>query len=85
MELINADTNETLCYTEPYYGQKDIAMDENSYAAGIPPCIWGTEEGLLPPPLVTLDTNIIVIGRTNATYGHTGNMAHFQMRGVWSD
>lgn len=83
MQMINADTNETLCYTEPYYGVTDKAMDELSYSAGIPPCIWGTaDEGLLPPPLVSLDTNITVIGRSNATFGHWGQMGHFQMRGT---
>lgn len=85
MQMINADTNETICYTEPHYGKTDRAVDEAGYAAGIPPCIWGTaEEGLPPPPVVSLDTNITVIKKANSTAKHYGVMGHWQMRAIWA-
>ena len=83
--MINADTNETICETKPHYGTSDSPMDEAGYAAGIPPCIWGSEaEGLPPPPVVSLDTNITVVKHVNSTNGHHGVMAHWQMRAVWA-
>ena len=56
----------------PVYGRTDAAMDEAGYAVGIPPCIWGDNEtGLLPPPVVSLDTNITVIKSTRiSSPGH---------------
>ena len=85
MEMINADTNETLCKTEPHYGQSDTAMDEAGYAAGIPPCMWGTaEEGLPAPPVLSLYTNLTVIKKANSSVKHYGVMAHWQMRAVWA-
>jgi len=86
MQMINTDTNETLCYTEPHYGTTDMPMNEAGYAAGIPPCLWGTAaEGLHSPPIVSLDSNITVIKRVNSTSAHFGVMAHWQMRGIWAD
>ena len=83
--MINADTNDTICYTQPHYGQTDEAMNEAGYAAGIPPCLWGTaEEGLPPPPVVSLDTNITVIKKVNSTVKHYGVMGHWQMRAIWA-
>lgn len=85
MEMINADTNETLCYTEPAYGVSNQAMNESGYASGIPPCLWGSEEeGLPSPPVLRLDTNITVIKRANSTVKHYGVMGHWQMRAVWA-
>eukprot|EP00946_MAST-07B_sp_MAST-7B-sp1_P003171 g3171.t1 len=85
MEMINADTNETLCYTEPAYGMSDQATNESGYASGIPPCLWGSEaEGLPAPPVVSLDTNITVIKKANSTVKHYGVMGHWQMRGIWA-
>mmetsp|Transcript_472 Transcript_472/g.736 ORF Transcript_472/g.736 Transcript_472/m.736 type:complete len:955 (+) Transcript_472:147-3011(+) len=85
MEMINEDTNETICYTEPHYGVSDMPMDEAGYAAGIPPCIWGTpEEGLPFPPILNLKTNITVIKKVNSTVGHRGVMGHWQMRAIWA-
>lgn len=85
MTMINADTNETICTTRPHYGVGDNAMEEAGYASGIPPCLWGTpKEGLSPPPVLHLDTNITVLGRHNNTYKHYGVMGHWQMRGIWA-
>ena len=85
MIMINADTNETLCYTEPAYGVSDRPMNESGYASGIPPCLWGSEaRGLPKPPVIrlSLDTNITVIGQmnSNSTVKHYGVMGHCQMR-----
>eukprot|EP01062_Namystynia_karyoxenos_P053991 TRINITY_DN4407_c0_g2_i1.p1 TRINITY_DN4407_c0_g2~~TRINITY_DN4407_c0_g2_i1.p1 ORF type:complete len:883 (+),score=253.05 TRINITY_DN4407_c0_g2_i1:102-2651(+) len=86
LEIINADTNETLCRIEPVYGKGDGPMDESGYAVGIPPCIWGTAaEGLPPPPVLSLDTNILAIKRANNSIYHYGVMAHLQMRAAWND
>lgn len=84
MEMINADTNETLCKIQPVYGTNDELMNEAGYMNGIPPCIWGyKEEGLLPPPIVSLDTNITIIKKANASSEHYGQMGHWQMRAAW--
>lgn len=86
MELRNADTNETICKTEPAYGTGDAAMNESGYAAGIPPCIWGTPgENLRPPPVVSLDTNLTIVKLTNSSDGHYGVMSHMQMRAIWAN
>ena len=83
--MIDTDNNVTLCKTEPYYGTSDKAMDEAGYAAGIPPCIWGTkEEGLPFPPVLPLNANITVIKKVNSSIGHRGVMGHWQMRGIWA-
>lgn len=83
MELYNADTGELLCRSEPVVGQSGELYDEKGFVA-IPPCLWGSpEEGLLPPPFLTLNTNLFCIKRNNNTMGHTGEMASWQMRGVW--
>ena len=85
MEMINADTNETLCYTEPHFGLSDSAMDEVGYAAGIPPCLWGSPEEDLPfPPILHLSTNLTVIKKVNSTIGHRGVMGHWQIRAIWA-
>ena len=83
--MINADTNQTICRVTPHYGQTDAPMNEAGYAAGIPPCLWGTkEEGLPPPPVLHIDTNITVIKKANATVKHYGVMGHWQMRAIWA-
>jgi len=59
-------------------------MQEKGYVVGIPPCVWGSEEeGLLPPPMIHLDTNLSTIKRANSTNGHWGVMALWQSRGVY--
>lgn len=81
MRMINADTNETICRATPVYGTGDEPLNEAGYAAGILPCIWGTkEEGFHAPPVLSLNTNITVIKRANATYKHYGNKRHIALR-----
>lgn len=85
MEMINADTNETICKIAPIWGNSTSeAMNEIGYVQAIPPCVWGYKEpGLLPPPIVSLNTNITIIKKANATYTHYGVMGHWQMRAAW--
>eukprot|EP00949_MAST-11_sp_MAST-11-sp1_P003017 g3017.t1 len=85
MELINADTGQTICLIEPVYGTGDGIMDEAGYVVALPPCIFGQEEGLQAPPRLSLDTNLTAIKKANSTNFHYGVMAHFQMRGAWAD
>lgn len=82
-ELINADTGALICRSVPLYGTTVGApLDEKSYAYGIPPCVWGgADEGLPPPPLLSLETNLLVIAKYNSSVPHTGVMAMWQGRG----
>eukprot|EP01051_Picozoa_sp_SAG22_P005471 SAG22_NODE_326_length_12283_cov_248.386408_2_plen_231_part_00 len=86
IELYNADTGKLICRQLPTYGTADHLTaadpyDERGYLA-LPPCVFGSEEhGLEPAVLLTWDTNLSSIKRNNATYGHYGEMASWQMRG----
>lgn len=84
MELYNADTGKLLCHMEPIFGKGDPAdpYDEKGYVA-LPPCLWGdAAEGLLAPPMLTLETELLSIKRNNNSVGHYGEMASWQMRGI---
>ena len=89
--LYNMDTSPptVICYNEPLYGVGDFPVsgqtfNEAGYAVGIPPCYWGSEEeGLLPPPVLSLDTNLRSVKHVNSTWYHYGVMAQWQMRGMW--
>ena len=66
------------------YGTGTAAQNESSYVIAIPPCVWGSpEEGLLPPPVIHLDSNLSTVKRANSTNGHWGTMALWQMRGAY--
>jgi hypothetical protein len=83
MELYNADTGTLLCGVEPVRGQGSGEDYDEEHFIAIPPCLWGRKsEGLLPPFLLALDTTLLSIKRNNNTWGHTGEMASWQMRGV---
>ena len=41
------------------------------------------EEGLHPPPILSLDSNLTTIKRANSTNGHWGVMALWQMRAAY--
>ena len=85
IELYNQDSGELLCRQLPVYGKGDVAadrFDEVGYVA-LPPCLWGTaDEGLASPSLLSFNTTLKSIKKNNATYGHYGEMASWQMRGV---
>jgi len=82
IELYNLDTGSLLCRQTPVWGTGVAEkFDEAGYLL-IPPCLWGDEEGLVPPELLTLDTYLLSVKRNNNTYGHYGEMASWQMRGI---
>jgi hypothetical protein len=88
IELFNADTGELLCRQLPVFGGRGAStingtrFDEPGYIA-LPPCLFGEEdEGLVPPVFLSWDTNLSSVKRSNSTYGHSGEMASWQMRGV---
>jgi hypothetical protein len=82
MELWDDDRGELICRGVPVYGDgSGTAHAELGYIVSIPPCLWGTrEEGLHPPPRLHLDSNLSAYMRSNATRGHPGSMALWQMR-----
>ena len=84
--LYDVATGDVICFNRPLFG-KGIApdFDELDYAAGIPPCMWGSEaDGLLPNPRLRLDQQLRIVKHTNATNAHYGVMAQWQMRGAWA-
>jgi len=83
LELYNADNGELLCIQTPIFGTGSSAkFDEKDYLA-IPPCLWGNQDGLVPPVYLSLDTNLLSVKKNNNTYGHYGEMASWQMRGIY--
>jgi len=82
MELYHADTGRLLCSHSPSYGKSHEVFDELDYIT-LPPCLWGdAEEGLMAPVFLPFNANLTSIKRNNATYGHYGEMASWQMRGI---
>lgn len=81
MELYDAKTGRLLCGAEPIIGQGTKVFDEKGYIA-IPPCLWGHEPGMQEPELLPLDFEFLSVKRANSTYGHYGEMASWQMRGI---
>ena len=75
-ELWNNDTGELICRVIPHYGTGVEVFNEVNYIA-IPPCIWGHQEGLLPPPQLHPDTNLTAIKYFNNTFRHMGQMAQW--------
>jgi hypothetical protein len=84
LELWNDDTGELICRNAPIYGNGTAPLDEMSYIISIPPCLFGSkEEGLQPPPVLSLNSNLTTIKRANNTNGHWGVMALWQMRAAY--
>ena len=93
MSIANNETGEMICEQRPTYGGSNPAdvhdknrpgtsreadkYEETGFIA-VPPCLWGSpEHGLDPPP--NLDgVTMRIVKRSNATYGHHGEMAHGQ-------
>ena len=65
-----------ICRVIPHYGTGIEVFNEVNYIA-IPPCIWGHQEGLLPPPQLHPDTNLTAIKYFNNTFRHMGQMAQW--------
>jgi len=80
LELYNADTGQLICRQLPIIGTGG-KFNELDYLH-IPPCLWGEEEGLLQPPVLSKNTNLLSIKKNNSTYAHYGEMASWQMRGI---
>jgi len=75
-ELWNADTGELLCSTSMDYGRKmDVSGDEAGYITGSTVCLWGDDDGLADPPVLTAETRIMTRKVANSTYAHYGDMA----------
>jgi len=82
-ELVNVDTGEAICITEPILGKSELVFDEMGYLFA-PPCTWGTkEEGFLPPPVLQMNSNLRMITYFNSTYGHPGQMGIWQMKAAY--
>jgi len=83
--LINDDTGEVLCRTEPVYGSSDVAHDEDGYAVGNLPCLWnaGGDPNLPPPPVLHLNSTLRSIAEYNSSSYHYGVMSLWEMRGGW--
>merc|ERR1712137_1200365 len=82
IEMFNRDTGQLICRITPIMGTADVPLNEESYL-WLPPCVWGPEDGLEPSPILSLETNLTLVKRTNSTYYHTGVMAIFQGRGFY--
>jgi len=69
-----------VCREEPVYGGSGspalsgTRFDEAGYIA-IPDCMWGPKEYGLEPPFNLTGLTLQLIKRSNATYGHYGEMA----------
>jgi len=76
-ELWNADTNELICSTSMNYGTdpNDEVGNEEGYILGSSVCLWGNDDGLKSPPVITADTKLYYKKVANSTYQHYGDMA----------
>jgi hypothetical protein len=78
--LWNDETGELICQVTAVYGKGDSAADDAGYHR-VPPCLWGsTEDGLRPPPMLSLDTRLRGSMRSNSTYGQYGMMGIWMLR-----
>jgi len=77
---LNPTPTETGNVDEEQGGDK---YDEAGYIA-LPPCLWGDDPGLQPSVLLPPNTELVSIKKNKNTYmGHYGEMASWQMRGVF--
>ena len=88
MSLYREETKELLCRAVPHYGA--VSSDPSSppddgYISAIPPCLWGqANDKLSPPPRLSLGTRLLSVAHYNASYEHTGVVAHWELRGAWA-
>ena len=86
IELYRNDTGEVLCSQLPIYGKGDVLnnkWDEAGYVA-LPPCLWGSDQGLELPVKLPIGTPLLSIKKNRNTHvGHYGEMASWQMRAVY--
>mmetsp|Transcript_3494 Transcript_3494/g.10810 ORF Transcript_3494/g.10810 Transcript_3494/m.10810 type:complete len:746 (+) Transcript_3494:757-2994(+) len=78
----NATTGELICSEFPIYGGTGAiankTFDEPGYITQ-PPCLWGDAEFGLEAPVDTSGYTLHSVHRSNADYGHHGEMAWQQM------
>ena len=81
--MVVENITKLLCVQIPIFGKGiEKQFDEAGYIA-IPPCLFGTEPYLKPPPRIFPDNELISIKYTENTYnGNYGEMASWQMRGA---
>jgi hypothetical protein len=75
-ELWNVDTNTLICSSAARYGAAILPFDEANYIA-MAPCLWGHQDGLLPPVTIGPNTNLLAIKYFNNTFRHVGQMAQW--------
>jgi len=88
-ELWNADTGEIICNVTVHYGSLEHGplsqiFNEANYVA-IPPCIFGHQQGLRTPPVLSPGTNLTAIKYFNNTFRHLGQMAQWTGLMVYDD
>lgn len=86
MSIANNETGEMYCIAYPTYGGNSSVVphakdrskfDEYGFIA-VPPCMWGSPEHGLDPSPILKGVTVRIVKRSNATYGHHGEMAHGQ-------
>jgi len=75
-ELYNADTGELICRVTALYGNGTEPFNEDGYVA-LPPCLFGFQDGLKPPVILTPTTNLRAVKVFNNTFRHFGQMARW--------
>lgn len=77
--VCNASTGQLLCEERPVYGTNNSQPFNEVGFILQPPCLWGSPEfGLEAPPNVT-GYVLGSVKKSNATFGHHGEMAWLQM------
>jgi len=75
-ELYNADTGDLICRVTAQYGTGIEPFNEAGYVA-LPPCLFGNQDGLRKPVILSPDTNLMAIKVFNNTWRHLGQMAQW--------
>jgi hypothetical protein len=82
-ELWNLDNNSLICRQQGVYGQSNGTFNESGYLH-IPPCVWGSvEEGLQPPLRLPFNTTLFGKKKCKANRGHHGEMSLWQTYGTY--
>ena len=86
MSIANNATGEVYCVSHPTYGgahgiqpsASDTSRFQELGFIAVPPCLYGSPEyGLDPSPDFT-GVTLRIVKKSNATYGHHGEMSHGQ-------
>uniref|UniRef100_A0A0G4FW18 Uncharacterized protein n=1 Tax=Chromera velia CCMP2878 TaxID=1169474 RepID=A0A0G4FW18_9ALVE len=81
LDLIDEQTGQLLCSTEPQYGEGVDAGDEKNYVVGIKPCIWGPPP-LPPPPRFRKGDKLRTVATYDASKKRHGVMSLWLMSGA---